>query len=378
MTLSRRGIAVCAVLTAVAVVPIAAQTAQKRTHALDIAGAKAEIDKFRKIPAFVAPGPAFDAKKAAAGKTLFIIPANSNIPFVTTIADGMVAQAGRVGLKANVFQNQGSPAEWQQGLNAAISQKASAIDLLAGIDPALVKPQIQAASEAKIPVTVSHLYDLKQASAPGVPISAVVNIPYNQAGKLLANWVIWKTKGKGNALVLTINQVSSTKPMVAGIEGEFKKRCPACKWKKIDSTITDLGKLQAKVQSALTADKSVNYVIALYDSAEAPQAEAAIKALNRGATTKIVTFNGTASILKTIKPGSIIEMDVAENLDWIARGIIDQELRQMAGLPASKNPGIPIRIVTAANVREFGNPPADGKGFGNTYAGRYDALWGLK
>src|SRR5262245_19125685 len=61
-----------------------------------------QIDKYRAVPKFVAPGPAFDAKKAVTDKSLFIIPASSNVPFVTTIADGMVKVDDGLGLKTTV------------------------------------------------------------------------------------------------------------------------------------------------------------------------------------------------------------------------------------------------------------------------------------
>jgi ribose transport system substrate-binding protein len=343
----------------------------------NLAYVKGQIDKYRAVPKFVAPGPAFDAKKAIADKSLFIIPASSNVPFVTTIADGMVKVADGLGLKTTVWKNQGQPSEWVAGMNSAISQRATNIDLLAGIDPAGLQPQIKQAKDRGISTTVSHLYDVKQAAAPN--LTATVDIPYNQAGRLLADWAILKTKGKTNALVTIINQVNSTKPMVAGIKGEFAKSCGSgCKLTFIDTTIADLQtKLQGQVQTALTRDPKINYVICLYDSAQAPFAEAAIRALGKGSALKIVTFNGTPDILKKIKKGSIIAMDVGENLDWIARGIMDQEMRLMAGIPPSTSPNIPIRVFDATNVGQAGNPPQNGKGFGSAYVAGYNQLWGV-
>jgi ribose transport system substrate-binding protein len=45
-------------------------------------GAQANLSKHKAVPKFVAPGPAFDAKAKAGGKTIFIIPASSQVPFV--------------------------------------------------------------------------------------------------------------------------------------------------------------------------------------------------------------------------------------------------------------------------------------------------------
>jgi len=345
---------------------------QTATAGPDIEHAQAQIDEFSGQPEFVAPGPAVDAA-AAAGEKLAIIPASSNVPFVTTIANDMVEIGRAAGLDVSIFRNNGSPAEWTQGVTDAIAQDANSIDLLAGLDPAAISAQVRQATGQGISVVATHLYDVNQPIDPN--ITAAMNIPYEQAGRLLADWVIVQTQGKANVLVTTINQVNSTVPMTAGIEDEFATYCgDGCKVTKIDSTLAELGKLQQQVQSALTSDPSFNYVINLYDSAQAPQTEAAIKALGRD-DLKIATFNGTPEILKLIGPDSVIAMDVAENLNWIAYGAIDQHLRLLTGLEPTDTPNIPLRVFDASNIDEASGP---GLGFGDAYSAAYQELWGLQ
>lgn len=338
-------------------------------------GAKANLDKYKKVPAFVAPGPAFDAKDLAGGKKIFIIPASSQVPFVATIANHMKRIAALAGVKTTVWQNQGQPSQWVQGMNAAIAQKANAIVLLAGNDPAGLQPQIKAAKAKGIPTIVAHLYDDNQKSAPNV--GGVVNIPYNIAGQLIADQAIVDTKGKANALVVTINQVKSTVPMVAGIKSQFAKFCPGCKLTFTDVTIADIAtKIQPNVQSALTADPGINYVIALYDSAQAPFASAAIRASGRIGKVKISTFNGTPEILKEVKKGDIVTMDVAENLEWIGYAIVDQSMRIMGGLTPVKNARVPVRVFDTLNIAGAGANFTSG--WGSSYVNGYQKLWGLK
>jgi ribose transport system substrate-binding protein len=338
----------------------------------DIEHAQAQIDQFSAQPEFVAPGPPVDAA-AAAGDKLAIIPASSNVPFVTTIANDMVKIGKQAGLDVTVFKNNGSPAEWTQGVTDAIAQKANSIDLLAGLDPAAISAQVRQATGQGISVVATHLYDVNQESDPN--ITAATNIPYEQAGRLLADWVIVQTEGQANVLVTTINQVNSTVPMTAGIDDEFATYCgDGCKVTKIDSTLAELGKLQQQVQSALTRDPSINYVINLYDSAQAPQTEAAIKALGRD-DLKIATFNGTPSILEQMGPDSAIAMNIGENLNWIAYAAIDQHLRLMTGLDPTDSPNVPIRVFTADNIAEASGP---GGGFGDSYVAGYEELWGLQ
>ena len=92
-------------------------------------------------------------------------------------------------------------------------------------------------------------------------------------------------------------------------------------------------------------------MICLYDSAEAPFAEAAIRAAGRTGKVKISTFNGTPSILKEVKKGDIVAVDVAENLDWIGYAIVDQSMRIMGGLPAVKNARVPVRYFDSVEHR---------------------------
>jgi len=370
-------VVLCLALISSSFIPAAqaAGGARQPRSALNLAYFSAQVARYTAIPAFAPPGPAFKARKAVAGKTLFTIPASSAVPFVTTISNNMQAVAKQVGLKYVVWTNQGQPSQWAQGMQAAINQKASSIDLLAGINPAVLEPQIQAAKRAGISTVVSHLYDLHQPAAPNV---YVVDIPYNRAGRLLADWTIWKTRGKVDALVITINEVPSTAPMVAGIKSETNRCGSGCKLSFVNVSIPDIStRIQPQVQSALARDPNINYVIALYDSAEAPFAVAGIKAAHAQQRVKVVTFNGTPSVLKMVRDRDVVEIDIGENLRWIALGIMDQHMRLMAGLRPVQNEHVPLRIFYSGNIAATGNPPRDSTGFGSAYVSGYYRLWGM-
>jgi ribose transport system substrate-binding protein len=367
----KRPIATFAAVLALAAAVIAAAVASTTAS---WTGAQANLNRYKAVPKFVAPGPAFDAKARAGGKTLFIIPASSQVPFVSTIANHIKRLATPIGVKVTIWQNQGQPSQWVQGMNAAISQRASAIVLLAGNDPAGLQPQIRAAKARRIPTIVAHLYDDNQPSAPNV--GGLVNIPYKIAGRLIADQAIVDTKGKANAIVVTINQVKSTVPMVAGIRDEFRKYCGGCKLKFTDVTIADIAtKIQPNVQAALTADPGINYVIALYDSAEVPFVAAAIRAAGRIGRVKVSTFNGTPEILKMVKQGDIVNMNVGENLEWIAYAVVDQSMRIMGGLRPVKNARVPVRVFDRSNIAQAG--PRFTSGWGTSYIRGYRKLWGL-
>jgi ribose transport system substrate-binding protein len=353
----------------------AAAPAQGATKA-GVAQAKAQIQRYRAVPVFQAPGPAFDARKAAAGKTLLSIPASSSIPFVQTIQNGMKQIAGQVGMQFIDWPNQGKPVQWVQGMNQALDRKANVINLLAGINPGALGPQIAKAQQAGESVIASHLYDVNQPATNGAD---TVSIHYEQAGRLLADWVTAKTGGDADVLVVTIDEVVSTKPMMTGIRDEFAKRCGAsCTLSTVNTSIADVAtRIQPQVQSALVKDPKINYVIALYDSAEAPFVVAGIRQASAKGRVKVVTFNGTPSVLKMVKSGDV-EMDVGESLDWVSYGVMDQVMRLEAGLPPVKDSKLPIRVFDKDNVDETGTPPTESQGYGNAYRDGYLKLWGLK
>ena len=157
----------------------------------------------------------------------------------------------------SVWENQGQPTQWVQGFDYAINNKFNLIDLLAGADPRFLEPQVKAAEAAGLKVVASHLTGYEQPFPGGV--TGVVPIDYKRAGALLADWAIWKTDGKVNAIVVGINDVLSTDSMMSGIKEEFAK-CAKCKSTYVNVTIPEMAtKTQTNVQAALTADQTVNY-----------------------------------------------------------------------------------------------------------------------
>lgn len=340
----------------------------------DAARARARLEPYRHLPEFQAPGEAFDARACMAGKSILSVPASSAIPFLKNIETGMAAIAKMVGFRFQVWENQGQPSQWVQGVTQGTNNHVNLIDLLAGADPRSLRPQVKAAEDAGVKVVAAHLTGFETLLPAGV--SAVVPIDYKRAGELLADWSIWKTDAKVNALVLVSEEALSTDSMVSGLQQEFKQHCANCKYKIINIPIPDWAtKIQPTVQSALLADPSVNYVLPIYDSMS-QFVVPAITITQRQDTTKIATFNGTPFVLGLVQKGQV-EMDIGENLDWIAHGVMDAEMRILCGLPQVKDPKIPFLVFDSQNVATAGTPPKVSTGYGDAYVEGYRRLWKL-
>ena len=91
------------------------------------------------------PGPAFDAANCKKGKKLLTTPVSSANPSTKTIALALISTAKRIGFEVTEWENQARPAQWVQGMEFAINNKYDAVDLLGGVNPAVLGPQIAAA-----------------------------------------------------------------------------------------------------------------------------------------------------------------------------------------------------------------------------------------
>jgi ribose transport system substrate-binding protein len=339
-----------------------------------VEAARAVVARFRALPRFHAPGPAFDARSALRGKLIFEIPITSEVPFIAAVERGMRQAAAEVGAELRVFPNQGEPAQWAQGIRAAIASDADAILLLAQ-DPELVRPQVEQAEQAGVPVVVLRTTGEGE-PCPSIGTTCVPG-PFEQAGRLEADFVIADSGGDANVLVITSKDARSTRPLLMGMRDEFEAKCPGCELRFVDVPISDwASKLRGEVQSALVRDPDIDYVIATYDSMS-QFAVPAIVAAGKADRIKIAAFNGTPFVLGMIQDGDVVAMDAGENLAWVGWASMDQAFRVVAGERPARSERTPLRVFDARNVDDAGHPPRFDRGYGQAYLEGYRKLWGL-
>jgi ribose transport system substrate-binding protein len=342
------------------------------------AAAMKQLDRYKRLPAFRPPGPVFDAASKVRGKKIFEIPITSEVPFVTAFERGMKQAADTAGAELVVYRNQGEPAQWIQGIRTAIAQDADAITLLAQ-DPELLGPQIEQAEREGIPVIVVRTTgegEACQVDPDGETYGTTcVPGPFEQAGRLEADWVIAASGGKADVLVITSNDTRSTRSLVRGMKDEFKTKCSSCEARYVDVPIPDWAReVRGEVQSALVRDPGIDYVIPIYDSMS-QYVVPAIKASGKAGRVKIATFNGTPFVLKMLQDDDIVQMDVGENLSWTGWASMDQAFRVIAGEKPLKSENTPLRVFDDGNVDQAGRPPEFDRGYGGGYVEGYKRLW---
>jgi ribose transport system substrate-binding protein len=342
----------------------------------DVAGAQALVAKYQKPPTFTAPGPAFDAAKGMKGKKVMGIGVTDQIPLVTEIMNEMSTQSKRIGFTFTHWQTQGKPDQWVQGIETAIGQHYDSIDLL-GIDPKLVKPQIDKARAAGVKVISSHLagFGWKLPSY----IDGAVRLPYREVGRILAAYSIVQNKGKVNALAVVANDLASSEDVVAGLKDEFKADCPDCKLTVVNVPSTQwTSGVQNEVSSGIQRDPNLNYLIPIYD-AMTQYAVAGLAVAGKAGKIPMDTFNGTPFALDLVREGKVA-MNIGESEAWIARAMLDANMRAAMGrpVPDTTYDKAPLLVFTKDNVANAGVPARQSEGYGDAWQAGFDQLWGLK
>jgi len=352
---------------------LAANTGDAATP--DIEGAKALIAAHSVLPTFSAPGEPFDAKKCMKGKKLLTMPVSSANPFTKNIALAEIAVGKELGFEVKEWENQAQPTQWVQGMEFAINNHYDAVDLMGGVNPQVLGPQIAQAKKAGIKIYTSHLYDTIQTPDPSVDLS--MQVPYHDVGTLLASWVTVKTGGKVNAVIVGSDEIIPTAPFVKGITDGLKNICGAnCKFTYINAPVPEWStKIKTGVQSALIADPTINYIIPIYDSMS--QFVVPALTITGRKDVKIATFNGTPFVIDLIQKGNV-EMDVGESLGWIARSILDGYMRDMCGLKTYTALYVPFYLFDSSNAKNAGTPADYDRGYGDQHVAGYDKLWMVK
>lgn len=329
------------------------------------------------VPKFVPPGPAFDTSKLK-GKKIFAMPTASQLPVCNQIADDIVKLAGKFGMTGKNFQNSGGPSAWIPGIQQAIGQHYDAIVLVCGIDPNLIKPQLQAATKAGIAVIDSGLGDTYENATQTSPlVTAQTNVPNGQMFQRSVDVALLDNRAKPfDIFVITSNDVPDGVIINRALRAEITKYCAKCKITSTDIAVPDWGtKVQSAVSSALVANPNIKAVIPIFDG-EVPPAAAAVRASGRAGVKLYGCYGATPEYILQMGKGLPMGSDVGPTALWRAYATMDQTLRVLSGTkPVSPDKaGDPSRLFTIKNYTEAAKP---NNGFGTEFVTGYEKLWGL-
>jgi ribose transport system substrate-binding protein len=379
LTWTAIGVSAALALTGCAATTAASITTDSSGTADGLAYATAQIEKFSADPEFT-----FDAEPFAmadiAGKTIFNIPNTSAIPFIVTVSEETQKVAERYGATWVEYTNQGSPTEHTAGIDQAISQGADVILLSQGINGELLVPALERAKAADIPVVVTHTIQDGEPIPASIEdlVAGQVTAPFNESGRLSADWAIQETEGKGNILLVNTAEVPVAGGIIDAMKDEIATNCPECTVKEVNVPLADWAtKISTSVQSEIQINPELDYVLPVFDSM-ALFVEAGVVAAGKVGQVKAASFNGTPAVLKIMQEGEVLAMDVGESMPWLGWATMDQVGRVLTGAPVVEDgfAQTPLKVFTKENVDETGTPPGSTEGYGDAYIAGYEALWG--
>ena len=157
-------------------------------------------------------------------KTFWVISFSQALPSVVGYADGFVAAAKSVGAKAIVFDGQGNPALFNQGVDNAVGQHAAGI-LLLGFSGQLVSAAVARAGAAKIPVVDAVGTNANAPLIPGLTGHSTFN--FTDEGSMQGEYIASATGCKTNSLMFYVPASPATLIIAQAAQAELKQLCPA-------------------------------------------------------------------------------------------------------------------------------------------------------
>ena len=209
-----------------------------------------------------------------------------------------------------------------------------------------------------------------------------VSYDYVAIGKLLADWFVADSDGKGNVLLIESPDIPSSTFELNGFRDEVKRLAPDAKVKTEKYSLTaeaDGGAATvAKIaQTAITGDPTLSYVIPAFDSV-ALQAEAGVKLAGAADRIKLAGFNSIIPQMQALKRGdSPFKADIGGVNVWLAYALADNVLRSIVGQPLVADPKVGYRLFTNENVQDLNVDVEDSVNwYGIDYPALYKPVWG--
>jgi ribose transport system substrate-binding protein len=247
----------------------------------------------------------------------------------------------------SVSYDPANPATFNSAVDNAITKKADYV------------------AEAGIPLTPSAINKVKQAGAKWVLTSvapATVKDPvivdangYSNdylMGKVLANFFVSDSNGKGNVLVEHIPSYPILGGFTDGFQAQVKKLCPGCQVKIINITLPDLaaGKVPSIMVSALRSNSSANYM-AFDVGPFANGIDSALAAAGFSGKVKIIGEAADEAAIAGLKSGKQTAW-TGFNPVYSTYVMMDAMFRDVEGMPidVQKSALQPTQILTHDNV----------------------------
>ncbi len=249
------------------------------------------------------------ASSGSSGKNLSIayVPGATGVAFYTSLADGMHAEATKLGMS---FSYQGSPQfspSAQTPIVDGVCTRHPSAFVISPTDPVALAPAVDNCLNARIPVLTTDT-TLQNASR----ITSQITTNNLQGGQLAADFVGQKLNGSGEVAILSISATATTQVLrEQGFENELKSKYPNIKVVATQVTGQSVSASTTAINSIMLAHPGIKAVFSV--SGTGAEGTAAAFAAN-GDKGKVlnVGFDAGPNTVKLLKSGGI-DATVAQN-----------------------------------------------------------------
>jgi hypothetical protein len=391
-------IPVVAAAAAVGAIGVTSASAHKTGHAAaavsksTIATLKTYVADQQAAPAWIAPGPAVNAKKALKGKTIVTFPISSFIDACNLKGQQgyLDAEAAKLGAKVDALNSTpGGPPNWQANLQQAITAKASAVVMLCGEPGSLLSTQLAQLKADHIAVVDGNYNETGGSAAfPFTNISAESGVDTAGGVKTdLADALVNLNGAAAHVLFLNSQSVAQYAGATQALKKAMSQWCSSCSIaKEEDFTTQQWGSTSetSTITSDLQANPSINTVIVTFDGESDAIESAVASAAATHPGLKMYAWGGGLAEIKAVQNGGTFAGDSGPNEKWDAYNQLDQVIRLMAHKPAANvtKEVAPNMFFTKKNAATFS---VGGKGLAysdapydnGAFVQDYLRLWGV-
>jgi ribose transport system substrate-binding protein len=315
-------------------------------------------------------------KSVPKGTTVYFVYSAQPVSVNLVASARQAAQA--LGWKLKLQQVQQIPQAFQGGFENALHDPTTDAILTTSVPNSAISNQLAKAAARDIPVAIIN------ADSPST--TDVISIgdgpaAYSYVGKLEAQYVLAKTRGRAEVLVAIAAALPTQQVLAKGFRDEWSRLCPKCKTPlTYDAPVTSLGKnFPALVTAYLQAHRSVDNIVFGFNDMMIG-VPAALKAAGLGSVKAVTWAQGpeTNSLI-----GGMLQADLALPLlefPWVG---MDAFLRvfnhqSTAQDSAFTGDGSPINwFLTREGMQKAGLGPDKLWPLDANYQEDFKKLWGL-
>jgi ribose transport system substrate-binding protein len=292
-----------------------------------------------------------DAEVVAAVKALGtgkigIIPCTMGSEYHATVANSAVARATELGIKAEIFDPQAKAESQISAIENFVSAGAKVI-VICVLDPAVVKPAIQAAVDAGVFIVQTSGRD---SAINGIGISIEDADLGCANGELAGEAINANLGGKASVAILDYPDLPNVVIRADNIEKCLKQVAPdAVIVGRFKGGTTDFG--QTSMENALQAHPEIDVVASIND-AGAYGALTALEAAKKDPTkTFIVGIDAEANAKDLIKKGGMYYGTVDTNPSQTGQMAINAAVKLLAGATVYKDIKVDVVKITKATLQ---------------------------